>query len=60
MEFSNNIDEFVTGMGSFKDNIIVWNYPTLEKISTIDGHMGRVLYMTKSPNDQKILTGAGD
>ncbi|EGR33768.1 WD regulatory protein, putative [Ichthyophthirius multifiliis] len=58
--FSKNQNEFVSTHG-FQDNeIIVWKYPTLQKIACLTGHSCRVLQLGLSPCSTKIVTGAGD
>ena len=57
--FSNN-NELVTTHGYSLNQIILWKYPTMEKIETLQGHTFRVLYLCMSPDGQSICTGAGD
>lgn len=42
------------------NQVIVWKYPTMEKIATLTGHTYRVLYLAMSPDGSSIVTGAGD
>ena len=37
-----------------------WNYFESKKICELKGHMNRVLYMTKSPDENVICSGSGD
>jgi len=58
--FSKNCNELVSTHGYSMNQIVVWKYPEMEKISTLIGHTYRVLYLAMSPNGETIVTGAGD
>ncbi|KAK8712405.1 hypothetical protein V6N13_147645 [Hibiscus sabdariffa] len=58
--WSKNVDELISTHGYFKNQIIVWRYPTMSKVATLTGHTNRVLHLGISPDGQKIVTGAGD
>ena len=58
--FSKNTREIVSTHGYSNNEIIVWNYPSLQKISTLTGHTSRVLFLAMSPSGETIVTGAGD
>lgn len=58
--FSRTTDEIVSTHGYSLNQIIVWKYPSMEKISTLTGHTFRVLYLAMSPDGASIVTGAGD
>lgn len=58
--FSKNTDELVSTHGYSLNQIIVWKYPSMEKIDTLTGHTFWVLYLGMSPDGQSIVTGAGD
>jgi len=47
--FSKN-NELVTTHGYSLNQIILWKYPTMEKIETLTGHTFRVLYLSMSPD----------
>ena len=52
--------EIISSHGYNKNQIIVWNYEKNKKICELKGHMNRVLYLTKSPDERFICTGSGD
>ena len=52
--------EIISSHGYNKNQIIFWNYEKNKKICELKGHMNRVLYMTKSPDEILICTGSGD
>ena len=58
--FSKSNNEIVSTHGYSLNQIIVWKYPTMQKIATLTGHTYRVLYLAMSPDGQNIVTGAGD
>ena len=60
MVFSKTNDELVSTHGYSLNQLIVWKYPTMEKIATLTGHTHRVLYLAMSPDGSSIVTGAGD
>jgi len=58
--WSKNVQEFVSTHGYSQNQIIVWKYPSLSKVTTLTGHTYRVLYLAVSPDNESIVTGAGD
>ncbi|KAL5560924.1 hypothetical protein UlMin_030671 [Ulmus minor] len=58
--WSKNVNELVSTHGYSQNHIIVWRYPTMSKLATLTGHSYRVLYLAISPDEQTIVTGAGD
>lgn len=61
--FSRNSNDFVSTHGLMGNEIVVWNFDTMEKKCVISGpasHSERVLYLSDSPDGQTIVTGASD
>ncbi len=58
--FSKNSQEIVSTHGYSLNSIILWKFPTMQKIQTLTGHSYRVLYLSMSPDGESIVTGAGD
>ena len=52
--------EIISSHGYNKNQIIIWNYEKNKKICELKGHMNRVLYLTKSPDERMICSGSGD
>jgi WD40 repeat protein len=52
--------EIISSHGYNKNQIIIWNYEKNKKICELKGHMNRVLYLAKSPDERFICTGSGD
>eukprot|EP00045_Choanoeca_perplexa_P004195 m.36059 g.36059 ORF g.36059 m.36059 type:complete len:465 (+) comp12444_c0_seq1:93-1487(+) len=53
-------NELVSTHGYAQNAIIVWQYPSMNKLATLTGHTYRVLYLALSPDGKTIVTGAGD
>ncbi|KAM3575661.1 hypothetical protein VYU27_002407 [Nannochloropsis oceanica] len=58
--WSKNVNEIVSTHGYSLNQIILWRYPSMTKVTTLTGHTFRVLYLAISPDGQTIVTGAGD
>ena len=52
--------EIISSHGYNKNQIIVWNYEKNKKICELKGHMNRVLFMAKSPDERFLCSGSGD
>ncbi len=52
--------ELISSHGFNKNHICIWNYPKMNKVTELKGHMMRVLYLTMSPDECFIASGAGD
>ncbi|CAG8536490.1 19973_t:CDS:2, partial [Racocetra fulgida] len=59
LQWSPTANELVSTHGWWKNDVVVWQYPSMEKIATLKGHNYRVLYFSLSPNGEDIVTGAG-
>ncbi|KAL4503155.1 hypothetical protein ABPG72_014384 [Tetrahymena utriculariae] len=58
--FGKTENEIVSTHGYSLNQIVVWKYPSLQKIAELTGHTSRVLFLAMSPDGQTIVTGAGD
>jgi cell division cycle 20-like protein 1 (cofactor of APC complex) len=58
--WARNCNEIVSAHGYSLNQIVAWNYPSMQPIATLCGHSSRVLYLAVSPCGQTILTGAAD
>ena len=52
--------EVISSHGFNKNQICIWNYPKMTKVTELKGHMSRVLYLVMSPDETTIVSGAGD
>merc|ERR1712107_529594 len=58
--WSKNVNEIVSTHGYSLNQIMLWKYPSMSKVTTLTGHTYRVLYLALSPDGQTVVTGAGD
>lgn len=58
--FSKNSHEFVTTHGYSDNLILIWDSDKMDVKATLKGHRDRVIYLAVGPDQQKIVTGAGD
>jgi len=58
--FNENEKELISSHGFSKNQISIWKYPSMNKVTELDGHMSRVLYMAMSADGSTIVSGAGD
>lgn len=57
----NRHDRELLSSHGFTDNqLTVWKYPSMMKISELLGHTSRVLYMAQSPDGYTVATAAAD
>ncbi|KAM9330994.1 cell division cycle protein 20 homolog B [Gastrophryne carolinensis] len=52
--------QLVTSHGTPSNQIVLWQYPTLTKLTDTCGHNRRVLYLALSPDHKKILSAAAN
>nr|AJR33117.1 cell division cycle 20 [Artemia sinica] len=58
--WSTEYKELISGHGYANNQLILWKYPAMTKVSELTGHNGRVLYMTMSPDGSTVASGAAD
>jgi cell division cycle 20-like protein 1 (cofactor of APC complex) len=58
--FSKTCNELVSTHGYSQNQVVVWKYPSLQKVAVLLGHTSRVLYLAMSADGENIVTGAGD
>ena len=52
--------ELLSSHGFSKNQLILWKYPTMEKITELNGHTNRVLHMSLSPDASTVVSAAAD
>ncbi|XP_044139204.1 cell division cycle protein 20 homolog B [Bufo gargarizans] len=52
--------ELITGHGAPKNQMSIWQYPSLVKRTDVYGHRGRVLHLASSPHHKKIFSAAAN
>lgn len=53
-------NELVSSHGFSQNQLIVWDYPKMEKLAELTGHTSRVLQMAMSPDGETVVSVAGD
>lgn len=53
-------EELVSSHGYSHNDVVVWRYPSMSRIATLQGHKTRVLFLTMDPSGENVVTGAGD
>jgi len=56
LAWSKNCNEIVSTHGYSLNQIVVWRYPSMSKVTTLTGHTFRVLYLAMSPDGSTIVT----
>jgi cell division cycle protein 20 (cofactor of APC complex) len=52
--------ELVSAHGFAQNQICVWQYPSMRKVTELRGHSARVLHLAMSPDGTTIASAAGD
>lgn len=60
IQWSVDRKELVSSHGFSQNQITLWDYNSMSKITELTGHTKRVLYLDRSPDGQTIVSAAGD
>ena len=60
IQWSKHHRELVSSHGFSQNQLIVWKYPTMTKLTELKGHTSRVLHLAQSPDGCTIVSAAGD
>ncbi|KAI8509619.1 PREDICTED: cell division cycle protein 20 homolog [Branchiostoma belcheri] len=52
--------ELISGHGFANNQLIIWKYPTMAKVTELTGHQARVLHMSMSPDGTTVVSAAAD
>lgn len=52
--------EIISGHGFSQNQLTIWKYPTLSKVTELTGHTQRVLSMAMSPDCSTVVSAAAD
>jgi len=58
--FSKTDMELVSSHGFSENELIVWEYPTLEQVASLRGHTRRALHLAQSPDGSVVASVAAD
>uniref|UniRef100_A0A7S3YT40 CDC20/Fizzy WD40 domain-containing protein n=1 Tax=Lotharella globosa TaxID=91324 RepID=A0A7S3YT40_9EUKA len=60
LQWNPNGKELVSAHGFSKNQLSVWNYPSMTKIADLTGHTSRVLHTAQSPDGTVVCSAAAD
>jgi cell division cycle 20-like protein 1 (cofactor of APC complex) len=60
LAWAKHANELVSAHGYSQNQVVVWRYPSMQRLATLTGHTFRVLYLAASPDGRTVVTGAGD
>lgn len=58
--WNSDYKELITGHGFSQNQLTIWKYPNLTKLSDLTGHSSRVLLLVRSPDGTTVASVAGD
>lgn len=58
--WSKHSKELVSSHGFSQNQLVVWKYPTMQRMAELTGHTSRVLHMAMSPDGSTVVSAAGD
>ena len=58
--WSKEYKEIVSSHGYAQNQLTVWKYPSMVKVTELTGHSCRVLHMAMSPDGQTVVSAAAD
>lgn len=58
--WSTNYKELVSSHGFAKNQLILWKYPSLSKVTELTGHTARVLHLAMSPDGSTVISAGAD
>ncbi|XP_002742040.1 cell division cycle protein 20 homolog [Saccoglossus kowalevskii] len=58
--WSKEYKEMISAHGFANNQLIIWKYPTMTKVTELTGHSSRVLHMALSPDGTTVVSGAAD
>lgn len=58
--WSKEYKELVSSHGYAQNQLTVWKYPSMVKVTELTGHTCRVLHMAMSPDGQTVVSAAAD
>ncbi|XP_037673750.1 cell division cycle protein 20 homolog [Choloepus didactylus] len=58
--WSPHYKELISGHGFAQNQLVIWKYPTMAKVTELRGHTARVLSLTLSPDGATVASAAAD
>lgn len=60
LAWNSEYKELISAHGYSQNQIIIWKYPQMKKITELKGHKARVLHLCISPDNNTIVSAAAD
>ena len=60
LQWNRHEKEILSSHGFAKNQLCLWNYPTMTKVKELNGHTARVLHMAQSPDGTQVVSAAAD
>lgn len=58
--WSAHYKELISGHGYANNQLIIWKYPSMAKVTELTGHSARVLHMAMSPDGTTVISAGAD
>lgn len=58
--WSKEYKELISSHGYAQNQLTIWKYPSMSKVTELTGHSCRVLHMAMSPDGQTVVSAAAD
>ena len=58
--WSKEYKEIISGHGFSQNQLTIWKYPAMNRVTELTGHTARILHMTMSPDGQHVASAAAD
>lgn len=58
--WSKEYKEIISGHGFANNELIIWKYPTMTKVSELTGHKSRVLNLAMGPDGETVVSAGAD
>ncbi|KAJ8030813.1 Cell division cycle protein 20-like [Holothuria leucospilota] len=58
--WSKEYREIISGHGFSQNQLTIWKYPSMDRVTNLKGHTNRVLTMCLSPDGETVASAAGD
>ncbi|XP_011265571.1 cell division cycle protein 20 homolog [Camponotus floridanus] len=58
--WSGNYKEIISGHGYAQNQVTIWKYPSMTKVTDLIGHTSRVLHLAMSPDGTTVLSAGAD
>lgn len=58
--WSTNYKEIISGHGYAHNQLTIWKYPMMTKVTDLIGHTSRVLHLAMSPDGTTVLSAGAD